>query len=266
MDQPLIVTALILFLFGTLIGSFLNVCILRLPAHESITHPPSRCPACKAPIAFYDNIPLLSYVILRGRCRSCAAAISPRYFIVEFLTGVLAVALFLRFGLSPTFFVYAVFTAALVVISFIDLDIQIIPDAISLPGIVLGLLASFIPAARIDHLSLPPSPLDSFLGVMVGGGVLYLVAWLYELATGTEGMGGGDIKLLAMIGAFLGWPGVPLALFFASLVGALIGLALMVATGKGLKLRIPFGPFLCLGALAYLFFGRWLVETYFLVE
>src|SRR5262249_42880208 len=251
------------FVIGAVVGSFLNVCIVRLPARESIAHPPSRCPACKAPIAFYDNIPLLSYLILRGRCRACAAPISPRYFIVEFLTGLFAVALFFRFGLAPSLFIYAIFAAALVVISFIDLDIQIIPDVISLPGIVLGLLASFVPAARIDHLSLPPSPLDSLLGVLVGGGVLYLVAWLYELVTRTEGMGGGDIKLLAMMGAFLGWPGVPLALFFASLAGALIGIVLMVSTGKGMKLRIPFGPFLCLGALAYLFFGRWIVETYF---
>ena len=257
---------IIVFIFGAVVGSFLNVCIVRLPAGESITHPPSRCPACKARIAFYDNIPLLSYLILRGRCRVCAAPISSRYFIVEFLTGLLAVALVLRFGWGPPFFVYAIFAAALVVVSFVDLDIQIIPDVISLPGIVLGLLASFVPAARVDHLSLPPSPMDSLLGVLVGGGVLYLVAWLYELATGTEGMGGGDIKLLAMIGAFLGWPGVPLALFFASLAGALIGIVLMVSTGKGIKLRIPFGPFLCLGALAYLFFGRWLVETYFLLD
>ncbi len=251
------------FVFGTLVGSFLNVCILRIPARQSIVRPPSSCPTCKSPIAFYDNIPLLSYLILRGGCRSCAAAISPRYFIVEFLTGALAVALFLRFGWSTTFVIYAVFCAALVVISFIDLDVQIIPDAISLPGIVIGLLVSFLPAARVDHLSLPPSPLDSFLGVLVGGGVLYLVAWMYELATGTEGMGGGDIKLLGMIGAFLGWPGVPLTLFFASLLGAAIGVVLMAVWGKGLKLRIPFGPFLCLAALTYLFFGRWLIETYF---
>ena len=263
--NPALVSSVV-FIFGAVVGSFLNVCIVRLPGGESITHPPSRCPACKAPIAFYDNIPLLSYLILRGRCRACAAPISPRYFIVEFLTGLLAVALFFRFGWGPSLFVYGIFAAALIVISFIDLDIQIIPDVISLPGIVLGLLASFVPAARVDHLSLPPSPLDAFLGMLVGGGVLYLVAWLYELATGTEGMGGGDIKLLAMIGAFLGWPGVPLTLFFASLVGALIGLALMVSMGKGLKLRIPFGPFLCLGALSYLFFGRWLVETYFLLD
>jgi leader peptidase (prepilin peptidase)/N-methyltransferase len=254
---------IIVFIFGTLVGSFLNVCILRIPARKSLVRPPSSCPACKTPIAFYDNIPLLSYLMLRGRCRSCGAAISPRYFIVEFLTGALAVGLFLRFGLSAAFVAYAIFTAALLVISFIDLDTQIIPDVISLPGIVLGLLVSFLPAARVDHLSLPPSPLDSFLGVLVGGGVLYLVAWLYELATGTEGMGGGDIKLLAMIGAFLGWPGVPLTLFFASMLGAVIGVVLMAISGKGLKLRIPFGPFLCLAALAHLFFGRWLVETYF---
>ncbi len=264
MDPFLIAAAV--FIFGALVGSFLNVCILRIPASASIVRPPSRCPACGAPIAFYDNVPLLSYLFLRGRCRACAAAISPQYFAVEFLTAALAVALFLRFGASPAFLVYFVFTAALIVVSFIDLRIQIIPDVISLPGMVVGVIACLLHRPwPTEHLSLPPSPLDSILGVLIGGGVLYLVAWLYESATGTEGMGGGDIKLLGMIGAFLGWPGVPLALFFASLVGALMGMVLMAATGKGLKLKIPFGPFLCLGALAYLFFGRWLVENYFLL-
>jgi leader peptidase (prepilin peptidase) / N-methyltransferase len=263
-DVPGIVfPSAIVFIFGAVIGSFLTVCIARLPKGQSIAMPPSHCPHCQKPIRAYDNIPLLSYLWLQGRCRSCAQAISPRYFFVELVTAVLAVILFLRFGLTPAFFIYLVFAAAMVVISFIDLELQIIPDVISLPGIAVGLLASLLhyPWPQ-DHLSLPPSPLDSLLGILSGGGMLFLVAWLYERATGVEGMGGGDIKLLAMIGAFLGWPGVPLSLFFASLIGSMTGLIWMAITRSGLRLKIPFGPFLCLGALFYLFFGRTLVEAY----
>lgn len=251
------------FILGAVIGSFLNVCIVRIPKGQSIATPPSHCPNCQARIRSYDNLPLISYLWLRGHCRSCRATISPRYFFVELLTAVLTTLLFLRFGLTTAFFIYLLFGAALIVISFIDLELQIIPDVISLPGIVVGLVASLLhyPWPR-EHLVLPPSPLDSLLGVLVGGGILFLVAWLYERATGVEGMGGGDIKLLAMIGAFLGWPGVPLSLFFASLAGSVIGLAMMAITRSGLKLKIPFGPFLCLGALIYLFFGDVLLNSY----
>lgn len=252
-----------IFILGALLGSFLNVVIARVPKGESIVRPPSRCPRCKTPIAFYDNIPLVSYALLGGRCRACGKGIAPRYFLVELLTGVLAAALFLRFGPGAAFVVYLAFAAALVAISFIDLDARLIPDAISLPGVALGLIASFLqypwPA---DHLTLPPSPVDSVLGILLGGGLLLLVAWLYELATGAVGMGGGDIKLLAMIGAFLGWPAIPLALFFASLTGAVVGLALMVLTGAGRRQEVPFGPFLCAGALFYIFLGRAVVQFY----
>jgi leader peptidase (prepilin peptidase)/N-methyltransferase len=262
LDVTLLSSA-VAFIFGAAIGSFLNVCIVRVPKKQSIAAPPSHCPHCQNRIRAYDNIPLLSYVWLGGRCRSCGVKISPRYFFVELLMGILAVILFLRLGLTAAFFIYTVFTAALVVISFIDLELQIIPDVISLPGIVVGLLASLLnyPWPH-DHLALPPSPIDSLLGIVAGGGVLFIVAWLYERWTGVEGMGGGDIKLLAMIGAFLGWPGVPLSLFFASLVGSIIGIGMMAITRSGLKLKIPFGPFLCLGALFYLFFGRRLIEAY----
>jgi leader peptidase (prepilin peptidase)/N-methyltransferase len=251
------------FVFGAIMGSFLNVCIVRIPKGQSITTPPSHCPICQAHIRSYDNLPLISYLWLRGHCRSCGATISPRYFFVELLTAVITVMLLLRFGLTPAFFIYLVFAAALIAVSFIDLELQIIPDVISLPGIAVGLIASFLhfPWPR-EHLALPPSPLDSLLGILVGGGMLFLVAWLYERATGVEGMGGGDIKLLAMIGAFLGWPGVPLSLFFASILGSIIGLILMAVTRTGLKLKIPFGPFLCLGAMFYLFFGDILLNAY----
>jgi leader peptidase (prepilin peptidase)/N-methyltransferase len=256
--------SLVAFLLGAVIGSFLNVCILRIPGGESVVSPPSRCPKCKAPISFYDNIPLISYLLLRGRCRACGERISPRYFVVELLTALLAVALFDRFGFGFTFLVSLVFVGALIVISFIDLDVRIVPDIISLPGIILGLLLSLVGYFVVQGEStLIPSPLSSLVGMLAGGGFLLATAWLYEKITGVEGMGGGDIKLLAMIGAFLGWPSIPLTLFFASLVGSVVGIAFMVATGAGRRLALPFAPFLCSGAVVYLFFGEALIRFYF---
>jgi leader peptidase (prepilin peptidase)/N-methyltransferase len=206
---------------------------------------------------------LISYLFLRGRCRFCKRSISPRYFFVELLTGVLSVALLFRFGPSLGFLVNLILVAALIVISFIDLDVKIVPDVISLPGIVLGVLASIAHYPwPTDHLSIPPSPFNSVLGIVAGGGFLLLVAWVYEVFTGAEGMGGGDVKLLAMIGAFLGWPAIPLTLFFASLTGSVIGMFLMVRAGAGGKYALPFAPFLCLGATVYLFFGAEVVQIY----
>jgi leader peptidase (prepilin peptidase)/N-methyltransferase len=255
--------ALASFIFGTILGSFLNVCIVRLPKRESIVNPPSHCPNCKAGIPFYDNIPLVSYLFLLGRCRFCKEKVSPRYFLVELLMGILTVALLFRFGPSLGFLVNLIFVAALIVISFIDLDVRIVPDVISLPGIGVGLLASILHYPwPTDHLSIPPSPLSVLLGILAGGGFLLLVAWLYERFTGIEGMGGGDVKLLAMIGAFLGWPAIPLTLFFASLTGSIIGVFLMLRAGAGGKYALPFAPFLCLGAVIYLFFGREVVQFY----
>jgi leader peptidase (prepilin peptidase)/N-methyltransferase len=262
-SDPTLLLSIITFIFGSLLGSFLNVCIARIPKGESIVHPPSHCPHCKKEIPLYDNIPLLSYLFLLGRCRFCRGRISPRYFFVELLMGALTVALLFRFGLSSAFFIYVVFAAALIVISFIDLAVRIVPDVISLPGIGFGLLASLLQHPwPTDHVSIPPSPISSLLGALVGGGILLLVAWLYELFTGGEGMGGGDVKLLAMIGAFLGWPAIPLALFFASLSGSVIGIILMTRAGAGGKYALPFAPFLCLGALFHLFFGEAVVQFY----
>jgi leader peptidase (prepilin peptidase) / N-methyltransferase len=251
------------FLFGTVVGSFLNVCIARIPKSESIISPPSHCPKCNAGIPFYCNIPLLSYMFLRGRCRACSEQISPRYLVVELLMGVLAVALFARFGLSFGFFVGFLFVAALVVISFIDLDVRIVPDVISLPGILCGLVLSLVGYFVISSDSdLVPSPTSSLIGIIAGGGFLLATAWLYEKFTGVEGLGGGDIKLLAMIGAFLGWPSVPITLFIASLVGSVVGLTCMLLTGAGRRLALPFAPFLCSGAIAFIFFGEKIIEFY----
>jgi leader peptidase (prepilin peptidase) / N-methyltransferase len=253
----------ITFIFGAIVGSFLNVCILRIPKDESIVHPPSHCPDCKSPIRFYDNIPLVSYLVLLGRCRSCGERISPRYFIVELLMASLAVALYYQFGFSLAFIVSFIFVAALIVISFIDLDVRIVPDVISLPGIVAGLLFSVVARYGIsDPFELIPSPLSALFGVLAGGGFLLLLAWAYEAFTGVEGMGGGDIKLLAMIGAFLGWTSIPFTLFFASLTGSVIGLGFMIGKGVGRRFALPFAPFLCLGALLYLLFGQDLIQLY----
>ena len=244
------------FVVGAVVGSFLNVCIYRLPKGLSIVDPPSHCFACETPVAPADNIPLLSYLLLRGRCRHCGEPFSARYFLVELITALLAVALLWHFGLSPAFFLYFVFTAALVVVTFIDLDYLIIPDAISLPGIGVGLAASFL----IDGT---PTPLESAIGIVLGGGILWAVAFGYEKMTGVEGMGFGDVKLLAMIGAFLGWQAVPLCLLIGSLSGSVLGLSAMAFLGKGRRWEIPFGPFLAFGAIVAMLFGERVVSWYF---
>jgi leader peptidase (prepilin peptidase) / N-methyltransferase len=252
-----------IFLLGAIVGSFLNVCIVRIPKGGSVVHPPSHCPGCKTAIRFYDNIPLLSYIALLGRCRACGEHISPRYFIVELLMASLAVILYYQFSFSLAFLVSFVFVAALIVISFIDLDVRIVPDVIRLPGLIAGLLFSVVARYGInDPFELIPSPLNALIGVLVGGGFLLALAWVYEAFTGVEGMGGGDIKLLAMIGAFLGWTSIPFTLLFASLTGSVIGIGFMIAKGVGRRFALPFAPFLCLGALLYLFFGNELIQFY----
>jgi len=251
------------FVFGAIVGSFLNVCIVRLPKDESIVNPPSHCPACKTRVPFYDNIPLFSYINLQGKCRFCDAKISARYFVVELLMAVLSVALLQRFGLGLAFFMSFVFVAALIVISFIDLDVRIVPDVISLPGIGLGLLVAIVNYFLLtDSSPILPSAVSSLLGIVVGGGFLLLVAWVYESLTGVEGMGGGDVKLLAMIGAFLGWPSIPVTLFLGSLAGSVVGLSFMAFKGFDRRYALPFAPFLCIGAIFHIFFGPELIQFY----
>lgn len=246
--------AIFAFALGAAVGSFLNVCIYRLPAGESVVSPPSRCPGCGSKIRPRDNVPVLSWLLLRGRCRACGGRISARYPLVELLNGLLTLALFLKFGPSLTFLVLFVFCSALVAITFIDLDHQIIPDVISLPGIAVGFACSFF----LPWLGWK----SSLIGIVAGGGSLLLVAWLYELFAKKEGMGGGDVKLLAMMGAFLGWRAVPFIIFASSLIGSIIGVTLMVVQRKDAKLAIPFGPFLALGAVLYIFFGKTIILWY----
>jgi leader peptidase (prepilin peptidase)/N-methyltransferase len=242
------------FVFGALIGSFLNVCIYRLPLQQSVVFPASHCMACSTPLAWYENLPLVSYLLQRGRCRTCGASFSIRYFVVEFLTAVLAIAVVLRFGVGFDALGYFAFSAALIVITFIDLDHQMIPDVISLPGVILGVLFSLVAST----LSLR----DSLIGALLGAGVLLVVALSYRVFTGREGMGGGDVKLLAMIGAFLGWRAILFTLFCASCAGSLVGVSTMIYQNSDSKLAIPFGPFLSFGALCYLFFGEDLITWY----
>jgi leader peptidase (prepilin peptidase)/N-methyltransferase len=248
-------TVSIIFIFGMCIGSFLNVCIYRLPASKSIANPPrSICPNCNSHIRFYDNIPVLSYIWLKGRCRNCDAPISFRYPLVEVMSGIVAVALLFKFGLSLESLVYFVFISSLLVITFIDLDHKIIPDVISLPGIPTGLVASF---------ALPTITLKaSALGLLIGGGSLWFVAWAYNLIAHRDGMGGGDIKLLAMIGTIIGWKGVIFTIFASSVIGSCVGITMMLIKGKNMKFAIPFGPFLSIGAIAYVFFGAQIIAWY----
>ena len=234
---------------GLVIGSFLNVVVARLPEHRSLVAPGSACPGCGAALAWHDNIPLLSFALLRGRCRACAMPISWRYPIIEAATGLLFGAAFMRFGLSVDFVVAVVLLAALVVITAIDLQHQVIPDAITLPGIVAGLLASV--ARR------PGSIVDSLLGVVLGGGLFLVII----LVSG-GGMGGGDMKLGAMLGAFLGWKVALLALFFAVVAGGTLAIVLLASGLRGRKDPVPFGPFLALGGAVGLFAGEGLLTWY----
>ncbi len=252
--SPYTIYALFSFVFGMVVGSFLNVCICRMPKEESIVSPPSHCPHCNYQIRWYDNIPVISYLLLRGRCRGCGARISPQYPLVELLNGIIALLLFLRFGPTLAFAVLFVFCSALVVITFIDIEHQIIPDEISLSGIVIGFVMSFFLQGH--------NWLNSLLGILLGGGSLLLVAYGYQWLTGKEGMGGGDIKLLAMMGAFLGWKSIPFIILASSLVGSVVGVSIMLLQKKDSKLAIPFGPYLAFGAVLYIFYGRPLIEWY----
>lgn len=244
----------IIGVLGALIGSFLNVCIHRLPRGESIVRPGSRCPGCTTPISPLDNVPILSFLWLRGRCRRCGQRISVRYPAVEALNAVGYLLIWDRYGLTPEAAVYAAFYSALLVVTFIDWDHQIIPNRITLPGIVIGLFS----AATV----LAGGFVDALLGAVLGGGLLYAIAVGSELVLKKEGMGLGDVKLLAMIGAFLGWKAVLLTIFVGALAGSVIGLTLIATRIKQRGDPIPFGPFLVLGAMAALFAGPELIGWY----
>lgn len=234
-------------LFGAIIGSFLNVVILRLPdPDQSIVFPASHCPHCNSPLRWYENIPIFSYLALRGRCGHCKASISWQYPLVELLMAVITTALVVKFQFSIATIGYFLFAASLLVIIFIDIRLQIIPDVISLPGIIVGFAFSLVS----DTVTWQ----DSLIGLLLGGGVLYTIALLYALLRKIDGMGGGDIKLLAMIGAWLGWQSLPFVILFSSSTGSIIGILAMTRQKMGGQTRIPFGPFLSVAALVYLYF------------
>jgi leader peptidase (prepilin peptidase) / N-methyltransferase len=262
-----VIIQIFFFLLGSAIGSFLNVCIYRIPREKSVINPPSACPGCNKPIRPYDNIPILGYILLGGKCRDCGTKISIRYPLVELLTAALFLILYRKFGFTFELFVFLIFISLLIVISFIDLDFQIIPDILSIGGLVLGFLLAI---ARPLFRNMDPKfgILDSLYGIGLGGGLLFAIAWLYQFFTKREGMGGGDIKLLGMIGAFCGIKGVIFSLISGSVLGTLVGIPLMLTKGVGTKYAIPFGPFLSLGALIYVFIGNTLIRSTmnFLVE
>ena len=248
MDYALVI------IFGLIVGSFLNVCIYRLPRETSIVSPGSSCPSCGMAIRFYDNIPVISYLVLRGKCRRCGASISIRYPVVELITAFLFCAVYLKAGLSWTSLALMLFSALLITLSLIDLEFQIIPDILSLGGIVAGFVFSFL---RYGF-----GYKDALLGIFIGGGILFVIAYGYQLITKREGMGGGDIKLLGMIGAFCGLKGVIFSLVAGSLLGTIVGIPLMVMQKKDMKYAIPFGPFLSLAALVFVFFGDTIIYVF----
>ena len=242
------------FIFGTCIGSFLNVCIYRLPAAKSIVHPGSMCPKCESIIRFYDNIPILSYLLLKGKCRYCNTVISFRYPLIEIISGLFSLLVFVKFGFTLEGIIYFAFISSMIVITLIDIDHRVIPDVISIPGIPVFFATSFV-LPSITYI-------DSLIGILAGGGSLLLVAWLYNLITKKDGMGGGEIKLLALIGALIGWKGVLFTIFVSSAVGTVSGIIIMLLTKKNMKLAIPFGPFLAFGAVLYIFYGPRLIYWY----
>jgi len=250
-DQMLLTHIIIIIpilIFGLCIGSFLNVCIYRLPIGKSIAFPPSHCPHCRKPIRVRDNMPVVGWLILKGSCRDCGSRISPRYPLVELLTGLFAVCTYLKFGATVEATLYFFFIAAFIVMTFIDIDHRIIPDKMTLPGIPIAFIAALI----LPHMTWQAS----LYGILAGGGSLLLIAIGYSYFTGKEGMGGGDMKLLAMIGALCGWKGVIFTIFFGSVLGSIAGIITLRGSGQGMKSAIPFGPFLSIGAISYIFLGQ----------
>ena len=244
---PYPVLAGAVFCFGLAVGSFANVCIHRLPRKESVVVPGSHCPACSAAVRPLDNIPVISYIVLGGKCRDCATRISPIYSVIETVTAVLLLAGFFKFGLSFAFMVYAAVAPALVIITASDIEHQIIPDVITLPGIALGLAVG---TYTIGYA-------DSLLGFFVGGGLFYLLAVLSN-----GGMGGGDIKYISAAGALLGWQKVLLIIFIGALLGSVVGVFQIAVQKKTRKSLIPFGPFLATSTLITLFYGNSLIRLY----
>jgi leader peptidase (prepilin peptidase)/N-methyltransferase len=250
---PALIPPWVVALVGFMVGSFLNVCIYRLPRGASIVFPPSSCPSCAQPIKWYHNVPILGWLVLRGRCASCDAPIAVRYPIVEGITGAVFLLHYLAIGPEWLLLPRLAFAAALIVLFAIDLEHQILPDAITLPGIVIGFASSLV---------LSPGWWSSLIGIVVGGGLPWALGEVYFRVRKVEGLGFGDVKMLAMIGAVLGWPLMLLTLLLASFSGAIVG-GLLIAAGKGgRQLRLPFGTFLAIAALVAGLYGQPWVDWY----
>ena len=268
------------FVLGSIIGSFLNVVIHRLPREESIVFPNSACPSCQAPIHFYDNVPILSWLLLRGKCRNCRQTISARYPIVEAITGVLFLAVFRHDGFNPLLPFDLAFVCAIIALMFIDAEHMILPNLINYPGLLLALIARIalplitgmtlfddLQHAPLANLDSQPIWLISIFGAafgaLVGGGSLWLLGWLWKRLRNVEAMGLGDVKMMLMVGAFLGWRLTLLTLFLAALTGALTGIIFALVKGqRTLQTQIPFGIFLGLGSILSLFAGDNLINWY----
>ncbi|HEY8712810.1 MAG TPA: prepilin peptidase [Thermoanaerobaculia bacterium] len=253
------------FALGAIIGSFLNVVIHRYPREESIVFPASHCPNCNAPIKAYDNIPILSYVWLRGRCRACHQPFSIRYPLVELANALFYLAIFQRTGLSPLFIIVAAVVSMILVLIYIDAEIQILPDVIDIPGIAIGIGIGALMQLGLGYapdLMLSQSLIDSIAGAVIGASLLFAIALAYRLVRKIEGMGLGDVKMIAMLGAVLGWEPLFPLLVIASVIGAVVGGVVAANSDKGMQAAVPFGVFLGLAALVMLFFGPTLWSWY----
>jgi leader peptidase (prepilin peptidase)/N-methyltransferase len=265
------------FVVGAIVGSFLNVCVYRLPAGLSVVSPGSRCPKCETPIAWYDNIPMVSWLLLGAKCRNCKTPISWQYPLVEGITAVLFLAVYWQHGLSVATPIYMLLAASMVLVTFVDLTDWTIPNEVTFPGIPIGivcsLVAMFYPDSGLFVLGAFVPIFNSLLGVLVGGGVLYALDKITLAVLKKRGMGFGDVKLLAMLGAFFGYPGVVLIIMIASLIGSIVGIAMVAAQrgqksleteeGKQTGHYLPFGPYLALGGVVVLLFGLDIYNWYF---
>lgn len=251
------------FGMGAIVGSFLNVVIHRYPREESIVFPPSRCPSCGTRIKGYDNVPILAWLWLLGRCRACRAPISPRYPLVELANGLFWLAIFLHTGLSLGFVLLAALVSMTIVLIYIDLEIQILPDVIDIPGILLGLLCGALHlGAQSPGLMLSATLFESFTGAVAGAGILLAIGLTYKLVRKVEGMGLGDVKMMAMLGATIGWEPLFPLLLIASVTGAITGVFVAAKSEKGMQVAVPFGVFLGIAYLVILFFGVPLWQWY----
>ena len=265
MQNPVVTTVLgaAAFVLGATVGSFLNVCIFRMPRGESIVFPGSHCLSCGTPVRWYDNIPIVSYFILQGRCRRCGTHFSAQYPLIEFMTAALFLCVYLKFSVTLATPVYWALIGALVVVTWIDLYYYIIPNRITVTGVVAGLLLSVLAYVLPSSGLLVRSPVNALVGVLLGAGILYLADMFAVVFLNKAGMGGGDLKLLAMLGAFLGWKMILPILFVASIIGSAVGIPVLMLRRKKQgpsSHYIPFGPYLAAAGVLMLFFGNHLLE------